>query len=355
MDWGDLMSVPKTVSVVIPTYNRPDALVVAIKSVLLQTHPVFEVIIVGDSADAETEIAVRNFNNPKLRYINLPARCGDQSIPNAIGTEISKGEYIAYLNHDDVWSATHLEDGLGFMENNGTKWFIGQSLFAYNSEDHPMGRCPIFSQVSDPVRLCYEAFGKTYTYLETNSSWIVPRDAILEAGNWCPASSSRRTPLTSLGLRLWRQIGEPGMVEVPTVAKILGSMNRKNGRLYGSVSPEHIFLSKLIDNEKSNWFEALVLSEGETVDRNRGVWEDYGFFEGVIYKLLVLCSGRWSVRLFQVTGIDLIEFVLMISGVKKGDILGSALVARTGETQQKHLTVEKVSSLLAHTSEPMKN
>jgi glycosyltransferase involved in cell wall biosynthesis len=346
---------PKTVSVVIPTYNRPDALSVAIKSVLLQTHPVFEVIIVGDSADVGTEIAVRNFNNPKLQYINLPTRCGDQSIPNAIGTQISKGEYIAYLNHDDVWGATHIEDGLRFIESSGAKWFIGQSLFAYNSEDHPMGRYPIFSQVSDPGRRCHEAFGKTFTYLETNSSWIVPRDAILEAGNWYPASSSRRTPLTSLGLRLWRQIGEPGVVEVPTVAKILGSMNRRNGRLYGSVSLEHSFLSKLIDSEKSNWFEALVLSEGETVDRNIGVWADYGFFEGLIHKLLVLCSGRWSVRLFQVTGIDLIEFVLMLSGVKKGSLLGSALVARTGETQQKNLTVKKVNGLMARNLEPIKD
>jgi glycosyltransferase involved in cell wall biosynthesis len=334
--------VVKTVSVIIPTFDRPDALAVAIWSALLQSHPALEIIVVGDSANAETQNAVESFSQSRIKFVNLPFRCGDQSIPNAIGTELATGEFVAYLNHDDVWGPKHLEQGLASMDRTGSKWFVGKSFFAHDSVEDIKGRRPIFSEISDSDRSCAEAFGKTYAYLEPNSSWIIEREAVLDVGNWLPANRSRRTPVASLGLKLARRFGEPSWGQNPTVAKIKGSINRRDGQAYGSISLEHEYLLYEILHKANSWFEDFQLEAGRRNDRMRAVSEDFQGVVGLRRKLLSICSKKWSARLFEKTGIDLVEFALGFAGVPRGQVLSKALIHRTGETHQKDLTVKSV-------------
>lgn len=332
----------QTVSVIIPTFNRPDALTVAIWSALLQSHPAFEIIVVGDSANSETQTAVESFTSSKIKFINLPIRCGDQSIPNAIGTELATGDYVAYLNHDDVWSPLHLEAGLASVGSTGSKWFVGKSYFAYDSVEDRNGRRPIFSEVSDSDRSCARAFGKTFAYLEPNSSWMLERKAVIEVGNWLPANRSRRTPVASLGLRFARRFGEPAWAQTPTVAKIEGSLNRRNGQAYGSRSLEHEFLLHKILHEENCWFESIQLEPGFRVDRMKAASEDFQGVVGFRRKLLSIFSKKWSAKLFEITGIDLFEFALGFAGVPGGKVLSDELILRTGEMQQKAINVKSV-------------
>lgn len=88
----------ESVSVVIATYNRPDTLLVAITSALAQTHPVEEVIVVGDCCNETTADALAGLNDSRVKYINLPVRCGEQAIPNAIGVLWATSTWVAFLN-----------------------------------------------------------------------------------------------------------------------------------------------------------------------------------------------------------------------------------------------------------------
>jgi glycosyltransferase involved in cell wall biosynthesis len=97
------MSSPVTrVSVVIPTRNRPELVRRAVESVLAQTYRNFEIIVVIDGPDPETESALRAFNDLRLRVLALPESLGGSGARNA-GVAASTGEWIAFLDDDDEW------------------------------------------------------------------------------------------------------------------------------------------------------------------------------------------------------------------------------------------------------------
>jgi glycosyltransferase involved in cell wall biosynthesis len=96
------------VSVVIATYNWSSVLRCAITSALRQTYPRLEVIVVGDGCTDDSAEVVASFADERVRWHNLPENSGSQTTPNNVGTELARGEYIAYHGHDDVWLPTHL-------------------------------------------------------------------------------------------------------------------------------------------------------------------------------------------------------------------------------------------------------
>jgi glycosyltransferase involved in cell wall biosynthesis len=107
------------ISVITATYNWSSALRCAIESVLLQTFAGFEMIVVGDGCTDDSGEVVASFGDPRLRWVNLPENSGSQSIPNNHGASLARGEFVAYLGHDDVWYPTHLETVLRCARTTG--------------------------------------------------------------------------------------------------------------------------------------------------------------------------------------------------------------------------------------------
>jgi len=85
----------------------------SIASALGQTFPSFEILAVGDGCTDDSAEVVAGFGDPRVRWHNLPANTGSQSAPNNAGIALARGEYIAYLGHDDLWHPTHLETLVG--------------------------------------------------------------------------------------------------------------------------------------------------------------------------------------------------------------------------------------------------
>ncbi len=96
------------VSVVIPTYNWSAALHYSIRTALWQTYSNVEVLVVGDCCTDDSEQVVSSFGDPRLRWHNLPENSGSQAGPNSAALDLARGDFIAYLGHDDVWLPTHL-------------------------------------------------------------------------------------------------------------------------------------------------------------------------------------------------------------------------------------------------------
>jgi hypothetical protein len=97
------------VSVIIATYNWPEALQLAIESVRLQNLQDYEILVIGDACTDDSAEVVKSFGDPRIRWHNLSTNHGSQWGPNNYGLSVAKGEYIAYLGHDDIWYPTHLE------------------------------------------------------------------------------------------------------------------------------------------------------------------------------------------------------------------------------------------------------
>lgn len=96
------------VSVVLPTYNRARLLSRAVKSVLDQTYPNFELIVVDDCSTDDTEDVVKGFQDDRIRYIRHEKNQGAPIARNT-GIKAAKGKYIAFQDSDDVWCSTKLE------------------------------------------------------------------------------------------------------------------------------------------------------------------------------------------------------------------------------------------------------
>jgi glycosyltransferase involved in cell wall biosynthesis len=96
------------VTVIIPTYNWSSVLSYSVGSALWQTFDDFEVLVVGDGCTDDSEAVVRAVGDERVRWINLPANTGHQSGPNNEGLRQARGEFIAYLGHDDLWLPHHL-------------------------------------------------------------------------------------------------------------------------------------------------------------------------------------------------------------------------------------------------------
>lgn len=96
------------VTVIIPTYNWSAVLPYSIGSVLRQTFADLELLVVGDGCTDDSAEVVGRVADPRVRWINLPANTGQQSGPNNEGIRQARGEWIAYLGHDDLWLPHHL-------------------------------------------------------------------------------------------------------------------------------------------------------------------------------------------------------------------------------------------------------
>jgi glycosyltransferase involved in cell wall biosynthesis len=107
------------VSVIIATYNRSEVLRYAIASVLNQSMDDLELLVVGDGCTDDSGQVVADIGDPRLRWINLPENTGHQSGPNNRGLQEAKGEFIAYLGHDDLWLRHHLACTTGKLEETG--------------------------------------------------------------------------------------------------------------------------------------------------------------------------------------------------------------------------------------------
>jgi glycosyltransferase involved in cell wall biosynthesis len=94
-----------TVSVVIPTYNNAALLHETLNGVLRQTVQDLEVLVVDDGSTDDTEAVVRRYDS-RFRYIKQ-ANQGPAAARNT-GAQRALGEYIAFLDHDDIWNEQHL-------------------------------------------------------------------------------------------------------------------------------------------------------------------------------------------------------------------------------------------------------
>lgn len=142
------------VSVVIPTHNRAELVVRAIRSVLGQTYRNLECIVVDDASTDNTADAVRAIQDPRLIYLRHEQSKHASATRNT-GIAAAKGEFIAFLDDDDEWLAEKLEKQVALLQSLPVEYgmvycwmdYFGEQGFV--SHHHPTLRGGIFSQVLD--------------------------------------------------------------------------------------------------------------------------------------------------------------------------------------------------------------
>jgi len=104
-----------TVSVVIPTFNRPEATLRAIASALAQSYAPEEVIVVDDASTTPFSQTAGPIRDPRVRILTLPSNRGASGARQA-GVEAAKGDVIGFLDSDDQWLPEKLAGQVARLE-----------------------------------------------------------------------------------------------------------------------------------------------------------------------------------------------------------------------------------------------
>ncbi|MCE0558578.1 glycosyltransferase family 2 protein [Motilimonas sp. E26] len=117
------------VSIVIPLYNAENYIEETLQSVLNQTYNNYEVIVV-DNASTDSSMVIVNrfaFEFKNLKVFCCEVNSGGPAKPRNIGIENAQGEYIAFLDSDDIWHPDKLEKQLCLLKGGG--WdFVSSSI-----------------------------------------------------------------------------------------------------------------------------------------------------------------------------------------------------------------------------------
>ena len=146
-DMQHLATAQPTISVIIPLYNGESFVAAAIESVLGQTRPPQEVIVVDDGSTDESATVARRYGQ-HIALVQQP-NAGGASARNR-GVALAKGDLLAFLDHDDYWvpeklawqldafqQSPHLEAVFGQLQQTETMNTAGQDIshFGLNAQD----------------------------------------------------------------------------------------------------------------------------------------------------------------------------------------------------------------------------
>lgn len=209
------MPAPK-VSIITATYNASHILSYAIRSVLLSDFDDWELVIVGDHCTDDTAEVVAAFDDPRIRFVNLPSNSGQQATPNNHGLTLATGEYLCFLNHDDMFLSFHLSHML-----EQSRRHPDSVLLARYSDIRPLKEGD--AEPDAPGALWFRGAGPSddapdYDPLrwQIASSWFMPMALARRVGDWRLEQELYVTPSQDWLFRAWR--GGERVVGIPILS-----------------------------------------------------------------------------------------------------------------------------------------
>lgn len=190
------------VTIVVSTYNRAETLEQTLRCAMAQTVTDWRMLVIGDACTDRTDAMIAALGDDRITFINLPQRFGEQSGPNSVGMALASGDTVAFLNHDDYWLPTHLEEGLTALEHDAADLYWSRAAFFINRG--PRVDRAIFVKQSPTGRSLRRAYHASPYYSEPMSSWIGTREIFERVGPMTAASGTLMMPIQDYCTRLWR-------------------------------------------------------------------------------------------------------------------------------------------------------
>ena len=172
----------KQVSIIIPLYNAEVYIAEAISSVLNQSYPNIEIIVVDDGSTDNSASIVKNIQSEKIRLYRIDN--SGQCAASNYGISKAKGDYIKFLDADDILHPEHIEQQVKALNGSMDKLASCKWAYFYNNTDHVQ-------------------FDKEYTHRDYASGldwfvdsmekdqgmmgawlWLIPRPLLDKAGHW---------------------------------------------------------------------------------------------------------------------------------------------------------------------------
>lgn len=243
-------------TVVIPLYNKGEHIVQALKSVLNQSYKDFEVIVVDDgSTDNSLELA-RQVVSPKIRFFQQENQ--GVSVARNVGIENAGGEYISFLDADDVWHEDYLE-----TMNSLTEKFPQSDIFVTAYEILMKDGKKNISAQLEPEMGCLDSYWKTlkekYDFVWTSATTI--RRATLEkAGMFRPGEKIGQD------LDMWSRVARinPKVAYSSKICVTYTRNAKENARSRVKIAWAHAFIKDLeeeLDNQEHSAEELSAIQK----------------------------------------------------------------------------------------------
>jgi glycosyltransferase involved in cell wall biosynthesis len=104
-----------SVSVILPSFNRPQFLELAVRSVFAQTFSDWEMIVADDGSNEETRQYLKSIAGPKVRLLWLSHTGNPSAVRNA-AVAAASGRYLAFLDSDDEWAREKLQKQIAALQ-----------------------------------------------------------------------------------------------------------------------------------------------------------------------------------------------------------------------------------------------
>ncbi|MFB2895268.1 glycosyltransferase [Aerosakkonemataceae cyanobacterium BLCC-F50] len=165
------------ISVIIPVYNGEATIKETIASVLNQTFKDFELIVINDGSTDSTLDVVSSIQDPRIKVFSYPN--GNQAVSRNRGLSHATGEYISFIDADDLWTPDKLEAQLKALQENP------QAAVAYSWTDlideegnFIRGGAKIYWKGESHARLLLNDF------IESGSNVLIRAEAFQEVGKF---------------------------------------------------------------------------------------------------------------------------------------------------------------------------
>lgn len=204
--------IPSLVSVVIPTFNQADYLSEALTCVRRQTYTNWEAIVVNNNSTDHTISAVESLKDPRIRLVNF-ANHGIIARSRNLGIKESRGEFIAFLDSDDLWEEEKLTRCVDALRRGTDLVCHAERWFGGGSPDRIVKYGP-------STRATYEALLTKGNCISTSA--VVARHDVINA-----LKGFRDKPefVTTEDYDLWLRIAQHGY-RIDFVDEVLGSFRR---------------------------------------------------------------------------------------------------------------------------------
>ncbi len=266
------------VSALIPTYNRQEHVLRAIDSVLAQTVPVDEIIVVDDGSTDGTVEAIHNRHGSNVTVVRQANKGVSAARTRAV--EQSRGQWVGFLDSDDIWLPTKMErqfDALATLGDEFGACFTNCNYFGDPNEQSTafdeagLKTDSAFGEVSNPIRYILRDLG---IYVQ---SLLVRRSLIDEVGGFDDALgiSEDRDLIFKLAFRTKFCFVAAPLVSIdrtPLVPRLTGLLARKNDQSYAwleLVRKKWLARPELVDREARQVIqeELIALYYGGAAER----------------------------------------------------------------------------------------
>ncbi|QKJ30442.1 glycosyltransferase family 2 protein [Mucilaginibacter mali] len=212
-----LMDTP-LVSIIIPLYNAEQYIAEAIRSALDQTWPNKEIIIVDDGSTDRSVDIIQKFDNEIIKIYKQ--RNSGAAAARNFGLKQSVGQYIQFLDADDIISPDKIESQMALIGNSNHYLGLCGTVHFHDGTDHlsyPLEHEWVSAGTDDPADFLIKLYsgklyGPQYGGMIQPNAWLTPRLLIDKAGLWNPMRSPDddgeffcRMVLASKGIRYTRK------------------------------------------------------------------------------------------------------------------------------------------------------